>query len=693
MTLEFRTYLEGVTTGQERIALRNADLLAFILMKKGEKRQELARIIGYEALDNFRATIQQTQFRLEKDGEYIAAKQNYSTLQNDILKLTGTMIATEAELWKSAREIATKLGAPLQIVDDASYTVSIQAIRSQLGKQEKGQQKLRLSQVKQQLGKIQKTIEGAALAYSEFQETYSKLVASEETLRQIRLLGLLSGGRTVVGQKLFDLNVCPLCLQPKSHEDLLKELQARIAKLEEGKKLQEEATRVRGSALGALATAKQAAKDAADKLTEFGIPSELTGKLNTYGSSVDAAIGDIHQYFDSYQPVSSNIGPDSATLSNALPEEISRFDEQVTQLEVSQEEQKLIDLIQSLENLRAAFRKLTQSSQTKAAYERQIRTLETIKAKFSTVHTNTLQQALNMMSKHIGEYYLAMHPNEQVDDIKLTILEEGVEFQYAFQGKPTYPPIKYLSESHLNSLGIAAFLASARLFNKTNQFFVLDDVVTSFDANHRLRLLRLLKDQFSGWQILLLTHEPVWFELIKKELLPAGWLVREVELLQGAGIRLKVCAKDTKEAVAQKKAAGTLVPNEVRTLLERILKELCYHLEVKVAFRFDEENERRMPGELLSELRSTLKRKSPNLKEHPALSRVETSSLIGTIGSHDSGPVIAPADLAVALEDVVTFDGLFCCAACGAYVAVEHYVPHEKKIYCKCGKKSMDWKD
>ena len=36
-------------------------------------------------------------------------------------------------------------------------------------------------------------------------------------------------------------------------------------------------------------------------------------------------------------------------------------------------------------------------------------------------------------------------------------------------------------ESHFNSLGIAAFLAPTKLFNKVTNFLVLDDIVTSFD--------------------------------------------------------------------------------------------------------------------------------------------------------------------------------------------------------------------
>lgn len=690
---EFRKYLEGITANEERIALRNADLLAFILKSKGEKRQELARIIGYEALDNFRSVVQQAQSRLERDAIYVAAKQNYPTFQNEILQICGTMIATEADLWTAASSVASKSGFPLQITDDSSYTASIQSFRQQLTKQEKGQQKLKLSQTKQHLEKIPERISAASLAYAGFLSAYSKLVGSEETLRQIKLLGLLNDGRAVIGQHLFELDRCPLCLQPKSHADLLEDLKSRIAKLEEAKQLQNEAIRQKGIVLAAFSTAKQAAKDGADKLTDIVPSSPVIENLKKYVASLDAATNDINDHVESYQPIKSLIEPETHALSEALPGEISRLTEQIGQLDVSLQEQKLIDLIQTLENLRTAFKKLIDSSTAKAAYERQIKTLDAIRSRFSTIHTNTLQQALDVMSNHIGKFYLTMHPDEQVDDVKLDIIEEGVEFKYAFHGKPAFPPAKYLSESHLNSLGIAAFLASAKLFNKSNHFFVLDDVVTSLDASHRLRLLRLLKQEFSDWQILLLTHEPVWFEFIKKEMRPAGWLIHEVEMAQGAGIRLKTSAKDMKDALSQKKAAGTLAANQVRTLLEKVLKEICHSLEVKVAFRFNDENEKRMPGELLCQLRSTVNKKSPGIKNDPVFGKIETSSLIGTIGSHDSGPVLSPADLAVALEDAMALDALFCCQDCGTYVSTELFVQHEKKVYCKCGKRSLDWKD
>jgi len=690
-TPRFRTYLEQVQKGQERLALRNADLLLFILSTKTEKRGYLARIIGYEALDTFRNVIQHTQSQLENNPEYVTATRNLGDYQSEILRLAGEMVTTDADLYKSAQQMVTQAGVVAAITDDASYSGAIQAIRERFGRQEKGQAKLKLIQVKQQFEKLLRDVQPALASSKNFLEAYGKLLTSREDLRQIKLLDFLSSGRRILEGKLFEPDVCPFCLQPKNHEALLEKLRERLQKLDEIKRLQEEAVAKKELTISDLNSASEATKVLLDRLVEAAVQSPVSGQVEQYKTSVDRLASEIKQQFPAFGPITSEVETDSTHLSTLLPPEIERVDAEIKALELSQEEQKLIDLLQNLDNLRTNFCKYRESSQTKAAFECQIRTLDTIKSKFCTLHSKTIQQALDAMSQHISRYYLAMHPNEQVDDIKLTALEEGVEFQYTFHGKLTYPPIKYLCESHLNSLGIAAFLASAKLFNSTNGFFVLDDVVTSFDANHRLRLLRVLKDEFNDWQILLLTHEPMWFELIKKELVPAGWLIREIEMIPGAGICLKISAKDMKDFVAKKKAAGTLHPNDVRTLLERILKEICYELHVKVDFRYDDDNERRMPGELLSELRSALRRKNHAVNDDPVLTRVETSSFIATTGSHDSGPALSSADLDVAYTDVLEFDRLFCCATCRTYVATQRYVNHEKKVYCKCGHKSIDW--
>ena len=83
--------------------------------------------------------------------------------------------------------------------------------------------------------------------------------------------------------------------------------------------------------------------------------------------------------------------------------------------------------------------------------------------------------------------------------------DRSVILQVEFQGQNISPAYRYLSESQLNSFGIAVSLASATHFNKQFPFLILDDVVNSCDAYKRPQLIEVLTSKLAGVQILLLT--------------------------------------------------------------------------------------------------------------------------------------------------------------------------------------------
>jgi hypothetical protein len=119
----------------------------------------------------------------------------------------------------------------------------------------------------------------------------------------------------------------------------------------------------------------------------------------------------------------------------------------------------------------------------------------------------------------------------------------------------------------------------------------------------------------------------------------------------------------------------------IRKLLEASLKEICHTLEVKLPFRFNDENERRMSGELLSELRATVNRKCPPLKGHASFANLEGSSLIITVGSHDNpAETITGGDIDVALADVAALTDHFTCQDRERYVEAKRQVPGQDKI-------------
>jgi hypothetical protein len=383
---------------------------------------------------------------------------------------------------------------------------------------------------------------------------------------------------------------------------------------------------------------------------------------------------------------------DIARLQHCCETGAVKAEEEAGKLGLSEQEQKVATALSSLRTLEGQVRDYERAQRVIDAYEAQILTLDATFEGFVTVQNAALQSVLDTISADVGKFYAKLHPDESVDNVRLTMVgEEGVEFQYAFHGQEVQPPRKYLSESHLNSLGVVLFLANARIFNKQAKFLVLDDIVTSFDTSHRRRLLRLLRDEFFDWQIIILTHESVWFEIIKKEMAQHGWKFHEVRADGPNGIVLDDSPASLKEIIAQKKDKDD-VTNDLRKLLEMVLKEICASLEVKVAFRFNEWNEKRMADELISQLRSTLGDKSPDLKKHAVFSDLAGSALVANLVSHDNADKIVGEDIDVLLEDIEKLVSLFTCPECERYISAKIEVPGEKAISCKCGKTQIPWK-
>ena len=174
--------------------------------------------------------------------------------------------------------------------------------------------------------------------------------------------------------------------------------------------------------------------------------------------------------------------------------------------------------------------------------------------------------------------------------------------------------------------------------------------------------------------------------------MPDGWLINEVVWDEANGIQIEPSPKDLIALIAMKRKKKVDVSNDLRKLLEATLKEICHSCKVKMDFRYNDQNERRMNGELLSELKSTINRRSAELKDNKIFSNLEGSNLVATVGSHDNAEKITEGDIDIALSDIMQLRGLFSCSECGRHVEAARQVSGKNRIACKCGHKELDWK-
>jgi hypothetical protein len=62
---------------------------------------------------------------------------------------------------------------------------------------------------------------------------------------------------------------------------------------------------------------------------------------------------------------------------------------------------------------------------------------------------------------------------------------------------------------------LESFPAGAPGANPPLQLLLLDDVVLGLDASNRAPVLQILRDEFRDWQIVILTHDRIWFEMTR----------------------------------------------------------------------------------------------------------------------------------------------------------------------------------
>jgi energy-coupling factor transporter ATP-binding protein EcfA2 len=94
-----------------------------------------------------------------------------------------------------------------------------------------------------------------------------------------------------------------------------------------------------------------------------------------------------------------------------------------------------------------------------------------------------------------------------------------------------------LNEARLTALALALYLAGATLANTTPpvgaatplRLLALDDVLIGLDLAHRLPILRIIEERLPDFQVLLLTHDRVWFDLAQLSVSnPDNWICYEM---------------------------------------------------------------------------------------------------------------------------------------------------------------------
>ncbi len=691
---EFQKFIN--TANSERLILRYRDLVQFVIAGKTEKLTELQNIIGFSEVANLRALLKKSAGRIARTIKSV----NYDNLKNiqqrTILETLEQNSYSDEQLFEGAN----KLIKPLKLEFEIKSRVDINSV---LKKIESKEDTALLEQINyhtkvwEVFSEIEGNLENIQNAHIAYYNSFINLQKDPEKIKKLQLLSLLQEGQSVLSKDVVKDDNCPLCLQEKSKVNLLQELNERIQDLEllsaEKKKLDEqskdleELLQTNTNSVGSIFKEKLFEKE------EYKIIKEKVENLKAL----------LVKYSDELKNdfTKTLLKPEELAIKK---EDISVFIEQIRKTKKT-----LTDSKES--NIKfKVYTKLLQAAKAYVEYLRIVKeqnillsqqtTFELLYDDFIVRQEEALNVFLSMFSMDINDYYTTMNPKEKIEDIKLVPIKKneelvGITIEYSFFDVVRTPPIAYLSESHINCLGLSFFLASVKAFNKQNKFFILDDIISSFDRSHRYRFAQLLANKFSDYQIILLTHEKEFFQLVSSEVKSKGWLLNSFKWSKEAGTGIQKGLADIKDRIGKKLEDKNTdgLGNDIRVYTEKVMKYVACEMEAKVAYRNNDINEKRMAPELLDAVQSKLSKASKELKTIADIPKIKGMPMfLGNTTSHDNDFQESIEDLDAIWEDVKKLIQCFYCPNCNKFISVKYYDNVEQKIRCGCATLKYDWK-
>jgi ABC-type Mn2+/Zn2+ transport system ATPase subunit len=197
---------------------------------------------------------------------------------------------------------------------------------------------------------------------------------------------------------------------------------------------------------------------------------------------------------------------------------------------------------------------------------------------------DTLQTPMNEIYQHIQGAQaklirLELPAEDDTNQQRLNLLIDFAENRTGVQ------PAGYLSDSQIHSVALALWMAAIKLFNSRAPIIALDDIVTSYDADHRRTIAGLIATMFGDCQILITTHDQRFFNYLIDQLEAQVWQFnRIIDLDPAYGPRF-ADHKVSDEMIEARWAAGELAANEMRQAEEEWLLGICRDFGVSVRIR------------------------------------------------------------------------------------------------------------
>ena len=652
---------------RETFLLRGRTLADFINKTKTEKWKALVEILGLDAIEDLREDLQRARNELRKLSK--AAEEEVRTYRRALASGSGDV--SDETVLASLQQICSALGVDppdtLEHVVDPSWLTT--AIGASAAVPEGSDRESLLAEIK--------TLSPPAFD-KRAGEAWNQ-IASSDRAKLLPRASLVREAKRLFETGSIDKGHCPLCGQKVDHKSLAKRIEGTLVDVMEASRDLEDVRDVIAQWSDELESAYRRRLSILNRAGTMGLELPPVPEL------AHARLRDCLE----------NLAPIKIEAITSAVSEVRKWDRSAGTLarktapaEPSTRDTQLVMLAGLCQQVNAW--RLAEKKAAKA--RRALDLAERVFDAYQNKQKEDLTELLKQISRRVAQIYATLHPGEDLEAVSVEPwTAKGVELAIDFHGSRQRPPHGVLSESHLNSLAIALFLAMAETFNQQIGFLLLDDVINSFDVEHRGRLAELLADGFSERQLIVLTHDQPFFEHLSRRA-PAWRRLEFTSWSHASGPRTTLYeTRDILQHARERLDRGDIhdAAARARRALEELLQEVCEALWAPLPFRRGQANDKREIGELLKGLRRTLKERAKLQLEsiEPLLKNLEAD--VGAalnVAVHASRDRPGGSDVRAALERIAALDDTWSCPECRTRV---WHRGNPDAGRCKCGKSTF----
>lgn len=636
---QFKQYFQITQKGT--FILRRSQILTFIMSKPADRYRAIGSIIGVESLDEIELKMMRIRDDLKSEND--SNKEKIRGLIATLSTIMGIDITKVEDVIPALNKILQEANLPL-----------IRSLEDVDNHAEEMLKTIKRAKNIDRIGMLNEVIETTKTKLiseeiiTEFDDFNNKVkqLLQEDIRLELSIAELLKSGQKVI-EKEDEMDICPLCEQIIDREILLTKIEKRLIILRD---LSEKASEIRRLSVPLIKKLNEITDELKTTISKIESFPELAKEKN-----------DITEKITSLNEIVSHI-VSAKDLKNEIPVRI--FDQQKNEINevwrlistkcnqlldtigLTESEKKVLNVISLINHATSKTTELSSVLAEIKIYQNRFDVAEKIYSTFSDTKKAKIQGIYDSIQGNIQSFYSMLHPSEPHKNVELTVAlgkRASTELSMESFGRKREDPRALTSEGHLDSLGLCIFLGFIKKFNEDCSLIILDDIVTTIDANHRKRIAQLLLEEFGDKQLIITTHDGIWYdelvsfqrahrvqskfeniEIVEWDI-STGPITRRYKPKWGK-ILEKLENKD-------KNGAG----NETRIYVEWILKQCCTMMESTVVFK---DSGKYTVAELLdsAESRITKLLKESDLKtdQLEQFKELRATVFMGNLLSHDN---------------------------------------------------------